>query len=158
MDFAFGNLLKVFFSTNKCLLGEAIFMMQTCYCCSGKVFEECCRPILDGVRKASTAEELMRSRYSAYATASVEYILRTTHMSTRKLYDLTTIRNWATTSKWLRLQIVSTRKGKPEDTEGFVEFKATYQTPDNKTILHHEHSRFLKENGDWFFVEALELK
>ena len=136
MDFAFGNLLKVFFSTNKCLLGEAIFMMQTCYCCSGKVFEECCRPIL----------------------ASVEYILRTTHMSTRKLYDLTSIRNWATTSKWLRLQIVSTKKGKPEDTEGFVEFKATYQTPDNKTILHHEHSRFLKENGDWFFVEALDLK
>lgn len=72
--------------------GRGYFMMQTCYCCSGKLFEECCKPILDGVRKASTAEELMRSRYSAYATASVEYILRTTHMSTRKLYDLTTIR------------------------------------------------------------------
>jgi SEC-C motif-containing protein len=57
--------------------------MQTCYCCSGKVFEECCRPILDGVRKASTAEELMRSRYSAYATASVEYILQTTSPTPR---------------------------------------------------------------------------
>lgn len=128
--------------------------MQTCYCCSGRSFEECCKPILDGIRKASTSEELMRSRYSAYATASVSYILRTTHVTTRKLYDLEVIENWAKTSKWLRLQIISTKKGKPEDTEGFVEFKATYQTPDNKMVLHHEHSKFLKENGEWFFVEG----
>lgn len=135
-----------------------LFIMQTCYCCSGKSFKECCKPIIDGMRKASTAEELMRSRYSAYASGAVEYILRTTHITKRNLYDLSAIRDWSTSSKWLLLQIISTKKGMPKDSEGFVEFKATYQTPENKMVLHHEHSFFKKEDGEWFFVEPVELR
>ena len=72
------------------------------------------KPYLDGVNKPNTALELMRSRYSAYATGSADYILRTTHISTRNLYDLDSILNWSTTSKWLRLQIVTTKKGMPK--------------------------------------------
>ena len=146
-----------FSSLQKNAVGENLFIMQTCYCCSGKSFEDCCKPYLDGVSKPNTALELMRSRYSAYATGSADYILRTTHISTRNLYDLDSILNWSTTSKWLRLQIVTTKKGMPKDSEGFVEFKATYQTQDKKMILHHEHSFFKKENGEWFFVEPLDF-
>jgi SEC-C motif-containing protein len=113
---------------------------------------------MEGIRKASTAEELMRSRYSAYASGAVDYILRTTHITTRNLYDLNAILDWSTSSKWLRLQIVSTKKGMSKDSEGFVEFKATYQTPDNKMVLHHENSYFKKEDEEWFFVEPVELK
>lgn len=129
-------------------------MIQTCYCCSGKNFDECCKPILDGRKKASSAEELMRSRYSAYATASIEYLMRTTHSATRKFYDAKAIENWATSSKWIQLEILKTEKGNVGDFEGFVEFRATYQDKENKTIVHHEYSHFLKEKGEWFFLEG----
>ena len=45
-----------------------------CPCCSGKPFAECCEPVIAGARKATSAEELMRSRYSAYATGAIDWI------------------------------------------------------------------------------------
>jgi SEC-C motif domain protein len=128
--------------------------MPICYCGSERTFEECCGKFINGISKPSTAEELMRSRYSAYVTASVPYILQTTHSSTRNLYDPNAIKEWAISSMWLKLEILQTKKGNLEDGEGFVEFKATYKDADNNTIVHHEYSHFLKEKGEWFFVEG----
>ena len=48
-----------------------------CYCCSSKPFNECCEPFIKGVKNPSSAEQLMRSRFSAYATAHYQYILET---------------------------------------------------------------------------------
>ncbi|MBP9889491.1 MAG: hypothetical protein KBF93_24555 [Leptospiraceae bacterium] len=128
--------------------------MQNCYCGFEKSFEECCGKFITGINKPNTAEELMRSRYSAYVTVSVPYILKTTHSSTRNLYDSNAIKEWAISSKWIKLEIIQTKKGKLQDEEGFVEFKATYKDADNHTIVHHEYSSFLKEKGEWFFVEG----
>jgi len=128
--------------------------MQSCYCGFEKSFEECCGKFIAGISKPITAEELMRSRYSAYVTASVSYIVETTHPSTRKFYDPNAIKTWAISSKWIKLEIIQTKKGKLEDQQGFVEFKATYKDPNNNTIVHHEYSRFLKEKGEWFFLEG----
>ena len=48
-----------------------------CYCCSSKPFNECCEPFIKGVKYPNSAEQLMRSRFSAYATAHYQYILET---------------------------------------------------------------------------------
>ena len=145
---------KIFFSTDKSLEGEYIFMIRKCHCCSGKNFDECCKEILEGNRKAATAEELMRSRYSAYTTSSIEYLMKTTHSATRKFYDAKAIESWARSSNWIQLEILKTEKGTEDDFEGFVEFKATYEDKENKTIVHHEYSHFLREKGEWFFLEG----
>ena len=130
---------------------------MNCYCCSDRKFEDCCKPFILGNRKPATAEELMRSRYSAYATAAVEYILRSTHPSVRKFHDSGAIERWAKSSTWQRLEIVSTSEGTPADKQGTVEFKAYYLDAGNEPQIHHEKSKFLKELGKWFFVDGAVL-
>jgi SEC-C motif-containing protein len=126
--------------------------MSLCYCCSGIPFEQCCRPFIKEDRAAETAEALMRSRYSAYVLAAVDYLLKTTHVSTRKSYNASSIKNWAVSSKWLKLEILSREEGMFSDNKGKVEFKAYYLDAKNIPQVHHEYSSFVKENGRWFFV------
>ncbi|MBY0426665.1 MAG: hypothetical protein K2Q22_13580, partial [Cytophagales bacterium] len=95
---------------------------MNCYCCSGKDFTDCCAGYLQGQTLPSTAELLMRSRYSAYATVQVDYLIGTTHPSTRKQYDPNSIRQWAKANQWLRLEIISTKAGSEQDKKGTVEF------------------------------------
>jgi len=96
----------------------------------------------------------MRSRYTAYATAQVEYILRTTHPSTRKFHEPVSIEQWAKTSSWQKLEIISTAKGNSSDKLGTVEFKAYYLDAAHRPQIHHENSNFRKELGKWFFVDG----
>lgn len=49
-----------------------------CPCDSGDKYKRCCGPLHRGA-PATTAERLMRSRFSAYAVGDVEYIVATTH-------------------------------------------------------------------------------
>jgi SEC-C motif-containing protein len=125
-----------------------------CYCCSGKEFEDCCQPFIKNLAKPSTAEELMRSRYSAYAICTVEYLVRTTHPSTRKFHDAGQIENWARSCDWQKLEIVSKTAGEAKDKVGTVEFKAYFLDENNEPQIHHENSNFRKELGKWFFVDG----
>ena len=118
-----------------------------CYCGSTKQFEDCCEPIIKDSEKATTAEALMRSRYSAYASHQADYLVATTHISQRKHYPKTEILNWATTNKWLKLEIVKT-------TENTVEFKAYFSDNALQNHIHHELSTFTFENGSWFYVNG----
>lgn len=128
--------------------------MMNCYCCSDKNFEDCCEPFIKGVSKPKTAEELMRSRYSAYSTVAVEYILRSTHPSTRKYCKPDEIEDWAKTSDWQKLEILSTTDGEAKDKKGFVEFRAYYADETGEPKIHHEMSEFRKELGKWFFYDG----
>lgn len=51
---------------------------QICACMSGKEYGKCCRPLHMSTRTARMAEDLLRSRYSAYAYKLPEYIMKTT--------------------------------------------------------------------------------
>jgi len=128
--------------------------VEVCFCCSGKAFEVCCKPFIDGIRKPGSAEELMRSRYSAYATLAVDYIIQTTHISTRKQYNSKSIREWAGTSRWLKLEVLNMQEGTENDSSGKVEFKAYFKDAFGINHVHHEYSTFAKENKIWFFVEG----
>ncbi|MEM7167903.1 MAG: YchJ family protein [Planctomycetota bacterium] len=124
-----------------------------CPCTSNKVYAECCQPILDRTRPAMTAEELMRSRYTAYAKKKIEYLRESTAPESRKNFDEKSASDWATGSEWLGLDIVSTEAGTPMDTEGKVEFIARYKAGDNE-LEHHEYAEFRREGGVWYFVDG----
>lgn len=125
-----------------------------CPCGSDKLFTDCCHRYLSGNQVAPTAEALMRSRYSAYATQNMEYIEQTYHSDNRKTLGGENIEQAAAKVKWIGLEIVSSEKGMASDEEGFVDFIARYEEQ-NKQHAMREKSRFVKEDGRWFYVDGL---
>ena len=119
----------------------------SCYCGSDMSFEKCCEPILSGKLKATTAEAVMRSRYSAYATHNADYLIATTHSTTRATHSKDEILYWATSNQWQRLEIIRA-------TSTTVEFKAFYFNSNKQLQVHHEHSRFVEENSEWMYVDG----
>jgi SEC-C motif-containing protein len=126
--------------------------MDTCPCGSGRPYESCCKPIISGTAAASTAEALMRSRYSAYVKGAVDYIVSSCVQGEDEAQgiDIEATRRWSEKSTWLGLMIVSTDKGGSEDSEGTVEFIATYVL-DGLRDSHHEISHFVKTDGVWLY-------
>ena len=122
--------------------------MKTCFCGSDQPYSRCCGPIIKGTVKAISAEKLMRSRYSAYVMAEVDYLFDTTHISKRTGLDKKGIEQWAKTNHWLQLEIIKA--------EIFsVEFKAYFRDRSGKKQVHHEKSAFVFENGNWFYVDGV---
>jgi SEC-C motif domain protein len=113
---------------------------------SGFLYDYCCGAVLSGRKNAATAEDLMRSRYSAYVLGDASYLMRTWHSSTRPV-DM----DPATFPNWCGLEIIRTEKGRADDEEGVVEFKARAISR-KKMIELHEVSRFVKEAGQWLYV------
>ncbi|MCG9793592.1 YchJ family protein [Flavobacterium algicola] len=118
-----------------------------CYCCSGKTFDNCCRPILNGEGKASSAEQLMRSRYSAFATQKSDYLIETTHFSTRKNHSEEDLLDWSRTNKWIKLEVINA-------TATTIEFKAFYEDELKTALIHHEFSIFKEEDKIWYYVDG----
>lgn len=97
----------------------------------------------------ATAVELMRSRFEAFRRADTQWLLATWHPSTRPTeLDLTD------NPRWRGLQIVQTLAGEADDHQGVVEFRATYLRDDKGVEVLHERSRFVREQGQWFYVDG----
>ena len=126
----------------------------SCPCSSGRNFAQCCAPYLSGGVLPLTAETLMRSRYSAYATGNVDYLRETLLPGTREDFDRDAALKWAESSEWTGLDIRWTEAGGPSDETGAVEFVARF-TRDGQASLHHETSRFEKRDGRWYFVDGI---
>lgn len=109
-----------------------------CACGSTLAYADCCRPLHHGTRQAATPEELMRSRYSAYALGLADYVFRTWHPRTRP-DDVTLADN----PTWTGLEVLSAH----DDT---VEFRARHESGEL-----HEVSRFEQRAGRWFYVDGL---
>jgi len=122
-------------------------------CYSGKTIDDCCEPIINK-GSAPTALTLMRSRFTAYQTVQAEYIYNTTHANTRGQYKLNEIYSWARENSWSKLEIISVEHGNTRDTRGIVEFKAYFRDKNEKDQIHHERSTFLKEDGQWFYLDG----
>jgi SEC-C motif-containing protein len=95
----------------------------------------------------------MRSRYSAYAEHAVDYIIDTCVHKGKDDIDYKSTRDWSERSTWLGLKIISVEKGGPADTEGTVEFEASYESDGLKDV-HHETAKFKKENDKWLYDEG----
>ena len=121
---------------------------MNCPCCSGKPYEECCKPFHIGENYAPNAEALMRSRFSAFAIPNGEYLMETTLPANRKSHNKEDLQEWGEINEWTKLEIIR----KP--TLNQVEFKAYYKDEKGKVQLHHELSHFQEINKRWFYVSG----
>jgi len=125
---------------------------NSCGCGSNITYALCCRDFHDGSRQPSTAEQLMRSRYTAYQLELIDYLVSTTHPKTL----LPTYRQQLVETKgdtiWTGLSIVRSSMGAVHDKIGKVHFIATY-IMNGKQGKMEEHSRFRRYNGRWLYYD-----
>jgi SEC-C motif-containing protein len=88
----------------------------------------------------------MRSRYSAFVLKNEPYLLATWHATTRP-----TSVPFDADIKWLGLKIVHAIE-RSSDAE--VEFIARFRVGGGSAARLHERSRFVHEEGRWFYVEG----
>ena len=118
-----------------------------CPCGGGKPYAVCCGQLHSGAEIASTAEALMRSRYSAYVLGLEPYLLATWHASTRPA-EL----GLEAGIKWLALEV---RRHQVQDaSHATVDFVARYRSNGRGQRL-QECSSFVKEDGRWFYVDGV---
>ncbi|MCQ2388989.1 MAG: YchJ family protein [Kiritimatiellae bacterium] len=127
--------------------------IELCPCKSGKTYGECCGPVHAGARKAETAEELMRARYSAYAVEEIGFLKTSGGSDVQAEFDEKSSLEWARSAKWNGLEILATEKGGVGDDEGVVEFVAHYAAQ-GKDVAHHERAFFQKIDGEWKFIDG----
>lgn len=119
-----------------------------CPCCSNLEYENCCEPLHKGILFASTAESLMRSRFSAFAIPNGNYLWDTTSPLMRKFHPKKDYEDWAKANKWTKLEIL----GLPRINQ--VEFKAYFTDEDGMDQIHHELSTFEQIDGKWYYVSG----
>jgi len=120
---------------------------EICPCGSEKTYNDCCNIIHKDLQKASSAEELMRARYTGYVTHNIDFIYNTFHETTRKLQDKKEIEIWAKECKWMFLEII-------KSTVNTVEFKAHYIDSLLNIQVHHEKSTFKKVQDSWYYLDG----
>lgn len=120
---------------------------MSCACDSGRAPDACCGRWQAGV-PAPTAEALMRSRYSAYVRGNTDYLQATWHASTRP-DPATLVPDPAT--RWLGLEV---KRAVEDGDTAVVEFVARFKVGGAPAVRLHETSRFVREDGRWFYVDG----
>lgn len=128
-------------------------MENACPCGHETTYEACCQTFHQGKENPTTAEQLMRARYSAFVKNQIDFI-GSTHIPGTKDFDMDEARQWATDSTWKGLQIINTSQGEDSQQDGIVEFKALYSDKEGKDYLHHEISTFKKIDGKWYYNDG----
>ena len=120
--------------------------------CGGGDYDRCCGPLHRGERRAETAEQLMRSRYSAFARGEVDYLLQTHDQSESRR----ALRQACRQTQWLGLSILAVDGGGADDLEGTVRFEARHR----EGVL-VETSLFQRRGGalagEWLYIRTIEL-
>lgn len=126
-----------------------------CPCGTDRPYRQCCGPFHDGTALPETAEQLMRSRYSAFALHKADYLTDTLHASKRQNDSVAALTAGFGRYHWNRLQVTQCEQGGAQDTKGTVTFAAHYTDNDTRQpgVL-VEKSRFIKEAGRWFYVDG----
>ncbi|MFI7060814.1 YchJ family protein [Kribbella sp. NPDC050124] len=120
-----------------------------CPCGLDASYADCCGRLHQG-GTATTAEQLMRSRYSAFVVGDTAYLLRTWSAATRPA-ELQLDED----IRWTGLEILGSTGGSPFHTEGTVEFRASYRLG-SRTGNQQENSRFVREDGAWVYVTSVD--
>jgi SEC-C motif-containing protein len=125
--------------------------VRRCPCGTGLSYADCCGRLHEGTTTAGSAEQLMRSRYSAFVVGDAGYLLATWHPATRPAaLDLDA------DVRWTGLDVLTTTGGSLLAAEGTVEFRASY-VRDGRAGAQHENSRFLREDGRWYYLDGVSL-
>jgi SEC-C motif-containing protein len=144
-----------------------------CFCGTQQPFSQCCQPVHQG-QPAQSAEQLMRSRYSAFVTGDVDYIVGTTLPAQQPLLDVEAIGNWSRQNEWLGLHIIQVKPKLPPR-HAQVEFNACFRPRDSQFAqtpaqpqqyqdrphpdqphqdqCHQELSGFVQVDQRWYFLD-----
>ena len=122
-------------------------------------YESCCEPLHCEKQTAATAEQLMRSRYSAFALAEVDYLIATHPDSlTPLLQRRKELRKNCREVRWLGLKIKAVEAGGVDDLEGTVTFEAIFGAGGQRNVM-AETSLFQRRDGDlkghWLYIKPL---
>ena len=132
--------------------------------CGGGAYGSCCGPLIAGEQLAVTAQQLMRSRFSAFALGArdpqaIEHLLRThpepgqTAAARRKA-----LQESCRTIQWLSLDVLDFQNGGALDQHGTVTFEARWRDRGRREGVLKECSRFGRgESSEWLYLEALSL-
>jgi SEC-C motif-containing protein len=120
---------------------------MNCPCNQHKLYKDCCQKAHKDINTVISAEQLMRSRYSAFVLADIKYLHKSHHSSTRlSKKEYKELEKWTKSVKWVKLEILNC-------IENFVEFKA-YFIENGSVDCIHENSNFCKENNHWVYLNA----
>jgi len=122
--------------------------MSACHCGLPQPYPNCCAGFVSGAEHATTAEQLMRSRYSAFVECDEAYLLASWHPQTRPSRV-----SFDSEQRWLGLRIKDCTAGGPADNVGTVEFVARFKI-NGKGHRLHERSRFEKIAGRWYYLDG----
>lgn len=120
-----------------------------CPCGTGKTYTACCGRWHQGPQalQAPTAQDLMRSRYSAFVLDKLDYLLETWHPTTRPA----SLEPNPLAMKWLGLAI---KQARDQDADhATVEFVARSRLAGRASRM-HEVSRFVREAGRWYYLDG----
>lgn len=131
-------------------MSENFTAPSLCFCRSGKEYKHCCAPFHLHTAVPETAEQLMRSRYTAYVLKNIPYIVATTVPSQQTLLETHLLQEWADNTTWLGLEILKTEN--LTKTQSAVEFKAIFQG-EKEELTHQERSIFVKIENRWYFID-----
>jgi|LauGreDrversion4_2_1035121.scaffolds.fasta_scaffold205029_4 SEC-C motif-containing protein len=125
--------------------------MMKCPCGLPQTYDNCCGRFISNQLIASTPEQLMRSRYSAYVTNCMDYIQRTMKGKASEGFDAQEAAKWSNSVYWLSLNLI--KHTQKDQLHGQVEFIVSYQLKDNIFKM-HEKSDFIFEEGRWFYIDG----
>lgn len=125
-----------------------------CPCGRDKLYADCCARPHQNLVFAETAEDLMRSRYTAFVKGMGDYLMKSHHSRTKVNINKQELIDWARSVEWLGLEIIRTSKGGKDDREGLVEFKAHFKEGRKRRVL-HQHAKFSREFGCWVYESVV---
>jgi len=123
-------------------------LADPCPCGRPRDYAQCCGRYHAGAA-APDAETLMRARYSAYVRRDADYLRASWHPSTRpEELELDTH------TAWLGLTVQRVVASGADSAE--VAFLARYRIGGGSAVRMTEHSRFVREDGRWYYLDALD--
>jgi SEC-C motif domain protein len=127
-----------------------------CHCGNPLAFTDCCQPLITGLSIANDAEQLMRSRFTAFKLRQHQYIL-----DTQKLVDKPPMnsKDFDSNIHWVGLLVLESGQSEPNsEKHQAVEFVAFFHTAQSNLIQQlHEKSSFIKQGKQWFYTEGRQL-
>ena len=124
---------------------------QPCPCGSGQLFDACCAPVLARERRAATAEELMRSRFTAHVARDWAHLHRTYAPTAGKPFVPET--EIGEPMAWTRLVIHAHEPGRDADA-AFVDFSAFFAEAGAEREA-REKSEFARVAGEWLYTRTV---
>ena len=120
-----------------------------CPCGQSLKFVQCCGRYISDFEgtPAPDAQTLMRSRYTAFVLANRNYLIATWHPEQCPV-DL----QLGPGVKWLGLEVRHHKQ--IDDSHAEVEFVARSRGTGGKGQRLHERSRFVRDNGRWYYLDG----